>query len=528
MSRRRTLRRKPPDIAVEPSLDLADPSGVRGAKEQSLLWGTSWMTLFVVVHLLIKLVRGAIIPKLLLPTSYGLWSSLGVPLVFAQYADLGVQQRLEKSLPMELGESGEKGYWRTATMAMTWTFCVSVAMAILLGALSLLYKGEHSEFYRPALRILAAVLIAQNARIVCTILLTARQRFRQVALNGIFTSVIGLGTAIAGVLFWGVLGLVWALLVGELVGLGHVLFLVSKLHPPRLRPRLAGLGRFVRGGLVLLVVAVVEQLMIMIDQFFVLAFFEPADYGTYALASFMANVLLALSAGFLPAQPRALERWSSGARESSRQLLESNLFVYTAVCSLLIGPIIVLGYVVVYFYLPVYSAALPLMILLPIVAIARGPVILLRAHFLASGRERRLILYQVAGVIAAVTVDALACYSGRGMAFLILGSIVGYSVMAGLVLADFYSSPDLSFPAWLRTAPAMMIAVALIYVAFHMIRPHGIFGFVVMAGLCGAHFAVVLLALGSTKRSWRGGLGQYLSGSGVSRFVPMPLQRWIA
>ena len=59
-----------------------EPAAAR--PRRSLLWGTKWAGIQVTWQFAIKIGRGLIIPKLLDPANYGLFTSLGVLLHYAQ------------------------------------------------------------------------------------------------------------------------------------------------------------------------------------------------------------------------------------------------------------------------------------------------------------------------------------------------------------------------------------------------------------------------------------------------------------
>lgn len=411
--------------------------GQTEASRRSLLWGTSWMSVYTTVYCLVKIVRGLVVPRLLVPATYGLWSSLSVVLGYTRYADMGVQQQLTKRLPYQLGKEGSAGYWDLASRGITWMTCVTIAVSTGLFVYSFMYQGGDAWFYRPAFRLLALVIVAQNAHALLVTLLVARQEFRIVALSSSLTDVLALITAICGLLTIGVMGLIWALFLAELAGAFYCFYHLSCHGMPRPRWQLRGVTRLIREGLLLLTVALLEQMMMTVDQLFVLRFFPKHEYGLYALGLFIVSTLIAISGVFLTAQPRILELWGAGEEEESRQTIETNIALYILTTALCVAPFLLLTAFMVHFYLVEYAAGLEVFVLMPAIALARGPVILLRSHFLVHNYEKRLIAFQICGLLLAMLLDGLIIWQGWSMSYIVLASTAGYLLTGALMFLDF-------------------------------------------------------------------------------------------
>ena len=201
-------------------MDVAKAHSVDSAtviESYSLASGAWWASLWVVFNQVVKVVRGLVIPKLLEPATYGLWTSLGVVLGYARYGDLGVNEQMAKRLPYRLGKDGETGYQELASQGTGWGLFTASIVAIGLFLWSFAYQGPALDFYRTALRVLALIVIAQKLRFIGGTFLRSRQDFRHLAIGAMLVDGLGLVSAITLLLLFGLIGLVWSLLLTELV-----------------------------------------------------------------------------------------------------------------------------------------------------------------------------------------------------------------------------------------------------------------------------------------------------------------------
>lgn len=485
------------------------------ASSRSLLWGTSWTTLYTGVNILAKLARGLILPRFLLPATYGLWSSLSVILSYTPYADLGVQQQLDKRLPYHLGKDGVAGYWDLAGRGIAWVTCSTLAAASLIFVASFFFQGPGAWFYRTALRILALVIVARNARALLTTMLVARQEFRAVAISGSMTDVLALALAIGGLLTMGVIGLVWALLLSEIVGALVCLCYVWSLGLTQARWQLQGVAGMIREGLWLLGLALLDQTMMNVDQLFLLGFFPKEQYGTYALGLFIVATIIAISGIFLTAQPRILKLWGAGKKDESRRMVEVNLSLYIIVAALSVAPFSLLTDLMINHYLQHYAAGLPLYVLMPVIALARGPVILLGPHYLSNNHERRLLAFRAAGLLLAVALNVLVVWRGWSLACIVLASAAGYLLTGALVFRDFERFSESVGRAKYAMLLASLVGVVGLFL-FYEYRSQQSTAARYAAETLGALLAYLALVCGvliATSRSWRGNLRLFNEGA---------------
>jgi O-antigen/teichoic acid export membrane protein len=118
-------------------------------------------------------------------------------------------------------------------------------------------------------------------------------------------------------------------------------------------------------------------------------------------------------------------------------MIETNLALFVLAAALGVAFFIPVTDFMVVFYLKKYAVGLAVFMLMPVIALVRGPVILLRPYFLARNREWRLILFQVSGLILAAVLDGLIIWRGWGIAYIVMASAAGYFLTGMLMFIDF-------------------------------------------------------------------------------------------
>lgn len=407
----------------------------RPAVHRSLGWGIRWASMWVVVNQVLKVARGLIVPKLLGPAHYGLFSSLSVILGYTQYADLGVYNQLGKRLPQVLAQEGEPGFRRLARLGATWELFTMLLMGGGVLVYSLIYSGPDQAFYRPALRIVAAVIVLLNLRTLISAMVLSRSEFKQMAIGSMTADIVSFGASITLLLAFGVIGLVWGLLCAEGVALAYFVHVVGF---PGFTRTMTGLQTMVLEGAALLTVAVTEQTLMTTDQLFLLHFFTREQYGVYALGLFTTSALLAGSGIFLTAfQPRVMALQAQGQTLAAIETINAGLTLYLLGLGVANGVLVLVVDLVIHFYIPKYSSGMLSVTLMPLLALARAPVILLRPYFIAHNSERFVITCQLAGLVTTIGLDSMVVLKGGGLPLIALASVCGYTLVSALFCLSF-------------------------------------------------------------------------------------------
>ncbi len=400
----------------------------------SLARNTRWVSGYIGIFMAVRLVRGAVIPKILDPGAYGLWSSLTVVNRYLPYADLGVLAQYAKRFPRLMGE--KRTCEARSLEARTLGFLGIVSVPVFLGlALAGLGAREDPEFYRPAMLLLGVSFLLSRFRQAAVTALGSRERFAlSSSIDSLFL-VINLIASIALALRWGALGLVAGAIAGELAALA-VLAPRLRLAAPRWPDR--AFLRSIREGFLLLRLQLSELFLYSMDQVFLIFLASPRELGLYSLGLFAVGVLLAPAGIFQTVlHPRVMRLTGAGAVADARELIERAVGFYALMAtaaSLLALPAIdlLLGH-----YFHDYVAGRTAAFILVSLAVVRGPLLILRIHYLSINRERFLVRVQTAFGVSGALLDALALTAGYGIEGVAAATAAVYLAFAAVVWIDF-------------------------------------------------------------------------------------------
>lgn len=482
---------------------------------RSLLWGTSWTGLYVASNFVIKILRGLVIPYFLAPAGYGLWASVGVFLIYFRYADLGVQIQLAKRLPVILEQDGEDEFWNRAGLGLAWNLCIDAFLAICLLIASYRYTGDNADFYRSAFGMLAVVVVLKNLRALSTAVLNARQEFGAVAALGILANGVGFVAAVFGVIFFGPLGLVASLIIVEGVGLTYGLIRLAPMGIRRIGLHFRGLIATIREGGVLLLVYILETIMMTGDQVFLIRAYDKTEYGIYALGLFIVSTLIAVSAIFVTHQPRILALTAAGKKRESTTLVEANLILYIALVVVCIPFFLFMMDLLLRYYLTDYRVGVTLYALMPVMALARGPVVLLKGYFIACHRERDLIRWQSIGLAVIIVLNLIIVAFHGSLEWFVLSTTIGYAVSGWLMnrafrLDHIEFGRTWSFMGWGILLMGITYALYLVLETYTLNSDAPLLGSLVTFGLV-ASAAITLLYM--MRKTWASSLNLFLEGN---------------
>jgi len=404
-----------------------------------LAWGLKWSSASIIWQLVIKVVRGLIIPKLLIPTEYGLFASLGIILAYLKYLDLGISYQLSKELPFHIGRNDRSLYLASLKQGGAWTIFSSLLGGLGIFIYSFLHKRtEFTWFYLPALQILALVFFFSQLRNLLGNVFNAKESFAIGAIGSIIVDSTSFVFAIILLLFLGVIGLVWSLFIAELAG---VIYYYYKLGVTPFTFKIKGLFQRLKSSSLQLAIAVGATLLMTIDQLFVLKFYPRQEYGIYALGLFFSTFLVAISGIFLGIiQPRVM---FLRGKESPLEIYSTFEHCITAY---FLTTVIFLAFLfpgigfLIHFYLPKYEAGLPVYALQTGIAFSMGLVILFRPFYLTQDREKHLICYQTLTIALAILLDSIIILKKGSMFQISAVSIISFILLGAFMCWEFESS----------------------------------------------------------------------------------------
>ena len=401
---------------------------------RSLFRGISWIGSYTGLFMAIRMVRGAVIPKILPPGPYGLWSSITVVQRYLMFADLGVLAQYRKRFPRMMGQGREEqaGELEARTMGLVTVAAVLVFVGLATAALLI---QSHQQFYRPALLLVGFSVLLQRTRLSTTTAMTVREQFRLSSITSTVYTVTDMVAAICLAWLLGAVGLPAGLLTGEVV---TFLFLLMVFRPPRpMLPNRAFLGA-VREGLLLLALQLSAEFLFTADRIMLVSMGSSRELGLYSLSMFGIALLMAPSGIFLTVlQPRMMHMVGAGQQLEARKLLEAGLSLYllvtiAAVICALPGAALLLEH---YFisYAPGKRAAFILFSL----ALIRGPLLILQIHYLAANREKVLVTFNLIFGALVCLLAGIALRQGLSIEGVAGAAVVAQSLFAVTLWIDF-------------------------------------------------------------------------------------------
>ena len=433
-------------------------TGDQNKKTHSLLRGISWIGSYTGLFMGIRLVRGAIIPKILAPGPYGLWSAITVVQRYLMYADLGVLAQYRKRYPMLVGQGKEEEarVLEGKTMGLVTIAAVLVALGLAVAGLSI---TSHREFYLPALLILAVTALLQRTRLVTVTALGARERFKVASIASSVFSLTDMAAAVSLVWLVGVIGLPSGLLIGESVAF---LYLLLVFRPPRPRlPDRAFLGA-IREGLLLLAVQFSAEFLFTSDRIMLVALASPEELGLYSLSMFGISLLLAPSGIFLTVlQPRIMRLTGAGQQLEARQILEAGLSLYLLLSIAVVIVALPSFSLLLAHYFTKYAEGMVAAYILFSLVFFQGPMIILRIYYLSINREKVLVILQVVFGVLACGLCTVALKLGHSIEGVAASAVATQFVVSTVVWIDLERQADGS----VRLAKYLILAGGLVVFA---------------------------------------------------------------
>jgi len=395
-----------------------------------------FIALHILIQLVSKIIKGLIIPKLVSPTLYGLYSSLNIPLRYGQYADCGMAQNLAKRLPAVLAQDGEPGFKNEFREGLSLAVISTSAVAFVIAASTLFQNGQNEWFYRIALPITASTIVVQKLANIFGIAISSKERYLTLSLGGIGLSVLGVILPISFLLTFGIFGLVAS------IGVAHVVILLYYLRnvswPGIKLVALSRIKILISGGGILLLLSIAELIMTTVDQLFILWFFTKREFGLYALGLFLSTTLLSVSGFFLTIiRPQMMRYVAMGELKKAHRIINQALSAYLAIVVMLISLGLPLLYCLIHWYLPAYMDGMPVYFLITGMAVVRGPVLLFQPYFIARNETNMVICYYFYAIALAAALNLLVIGMGGGLEYILLASIIAYLCLIVVLLYCF-------------------------------------------------------------------------------------------
>jgi len=304
-----------------------------------------------------RFIKNFLLARLLGPQLFGLWNGLQVLLVYGVNAHLGVLHAMNREVPLRRGRGQREAIPALARVSLTFTMMATLALAVVLVLISISPLVDGLEAV--ALRLLAAVLLAQQLYQFFQFWLRADDQFALLSRTLVVSAVIELAVTVAWVYYAGFLGIFYGFLAGALVA---VVLCLRAVNPAfwRLDFNFSLIPQLVRLGFPMMIIGLSYSLMTTLDRVLIINFLGAEQLGYYALGPL---VLAALT--YLPATinqviyPKLGERYGATGEVRSVTGYVIRPTVITAYLMAFVLGGAYLGLPLLLHLLPKYNAGLP-------------------------------------------------------------------------------------------------------------------------------------------------------------------------
>ena len=395
--------------------------------------GIKWNVLNGVFMIVIKIIRGFIIPKFLAPANYGLFTSIGLFTRYLLFSDFGANGYLNKEISHYHFNKTDDDKHHFANEIFSLIVLSFFLITIYLAVIAFFYEGESVEFYKTALLLLIPAIIFLKIKEFYLIYALGTQNYKVNAIGSIGTDVIALILVVAGIYFYGPIGGVLGMIFVEVI----LFFYLKAIMPVSFKFIFhKKIFKHVRQMLKQFSVSITDLLAVTIDQWFVLRIFKNAGLGIYSLGLTFGWLMIALARVFLDAVHPKLMATAKTNKCAAIELVNKSLFFYFLACLLVAPFAIYLVETFVSFYLEEYVDGLNVYFIMIFSGMVKGASSLLRIGFIGLDKEKRYIYFTAINIaiflVGYFTADVLE------FSFYYVITLVG--VMDGVAFLFLYAS----------------------------------------------------------------------------------------
>jgi O-antigen/teichoic acid export membrane protein len=368
-----------------------------GAPFKSLAGGLKWGAVNAVSLIVSKILRGAVIPKILDPAAYGLFTSISIFLRYLQFSDFGTSAYFLKELPHCHFNKGEQDRQALVDTAFTLVALSCVLVAFYLGGAALLYDGKPTYFYTYALLLLIPITILAKLKDFFINYSVAIQDYGNSSRFSIANNYISIVFTIVGVYLFGALGGIGGMLATEIILLLYV-YRATPLDVCFVR----SLKIFSpwRSIIKQFTVSITDVVAATVDQIFILQVFDARSLGFYALGLSFSWVLESISEIFNTTSYPKLMAIARADKGSAVELVDMTILCFLLASILLLPAAVVAIELIVSYYFVAYEAGLSVYSTMLILGMLRGAAAIIRRGYIALDKEKLYITLTAATTTA--------------------------------------------------------------------------------------------------------------------------------
>ena len=395
-------------------------------KIKSLKSGLKWSSIYALSLIASKILRGAIIPKILDPSAFGLFASAGLYTRYLQLADIGASAHFIKELPYCHFNKSEQEKQTLVNRTFSFIVLSFAVVVIYLSWAAISFHGDNAGFYEIALLLLIPISILGKLKEFMISYLLGTQNYKQSSLASIVNNYVPLIFVVLGVYLYGALGGIIGMLASE------ILVFIYVVTSVRLTVELVfdkQTFNHWRNYLKQFSVMLTELIAVTFDQIFLLMVFGPSAFGIYILGLTFAWIFEAISEIFNNASYPKIMAIARDSRSEALRLLNHTLLYYLLACLLVLPAAIYLIEALVTYYFSQYAGGLTAYAVILYLGVSRGALALIRRAYIALNKEKRYIAITV--LVTAMYAMGLSMYWLAGLSFTqVVGVIIATNFIA--------------------------------------------------------------------------------------------------
>ena len=358
-------------------------------KDSQLKSGFKWSSIDSVGMLLIKVVRGLIIPILLVPAQYGLFTSIGLFTRYLQFSDFGARQYIVKNLPATILKKSPRSKDLMLNEVLSFIFLSFILIILYLVTIALFYEGENESFYKTAILLLIpTTLLAKSSEILSTYALS-HMNYRLSSSANIIRNITSFIIVISGVYFYSAIGGIFGLVFVELIVFGYLFKRVSF----KLRIILnKSVFKNIKSYLKLFAVSISETIINTYDFILIIVLLTPNELGLLSLGTTFGWPFIALSGIFITTIQPEINKYIQTDQLKVDKVFNKYFQVFLIICSALVNFIFIVQFLLIKYYYVDYEIGLNIYFLLSGTFILRSSNILIRQYIIAKNKEYSFVI----------------------------------------------------------------------------------------------------------------------------------------
>ena len=432
---------------------------------------------------ILNFITAVVIRKILQPAFMGLYNEIMLIFDYAQHSHLGIINSLDKELPYLYGKKDNKGAEETRNIGFT--VCLAVATSIVMALLiaSMFLKFSEDKLLINGIRVVTLLILLRLGNSLYIVLNRSRHNFLVITKYTILIAILDICFKITLIIKFGLYGLLWASVLTALLGL--IYFYKASREKFRLvfRFPLSKIAHLLKIGFPIFVTGFTFMTLRNIDRIMIIRFLGRESLGYYTIGLMVSVYMVQLpNLVYAVIFPRFYEAY--GEKQNILGIKDHFIkptIVFAYLFPILIGLVIIILPLLVYYILPSYAPGLfPAYLLLlgcSFLSLVNMPGYLL----IALNKQTRIVFIGVFSVfLAAMSIYLFIKRFNLGLSGVAIGASLGYLSYATILMAYAFRNYTKKYLSHLKFFaelyfPFIWVVIVLLLLRVFSFKTRGIF-----------------------------------------------------